>query len=145
MPQIIFQAESDIDQINANYFCADQTNMNQTLTSRNFSDCSKSNLYAPNSEVVIGALLYSSFDCQESVDFSVIFQNISIALAVNYEGTIGSLSFSYTVINDEYITKPVQCNVSNVSAAFSQNLNSKILVNISPTNERRILYTLYNE
>jgi hypothetical protein len=119
--------------------------MNQTLTSRNFSDCSKSNLYAPNSELVIGSLLYSSFDCQESVDFSVIFQSVNISIAVNYQGILGSFSFSYTVIDDEFINKPVQCNLNNVSAAFSQNLNSKVLVNISPTNPRRILYTLYNE
>ena len=47
MSKVIFQAEIDIEQINPNYFCADQTSMTQQLTTRNFYDSALINLYIP--------------------------------------------------------------------------------------------------
>ena len=74
--KILFSAEIDTNDIDPNYFCTDQTNMNQTNTTRNFYDSSNINLYATETDIVIGNFLYSSVNCQKSVDFTNIVQNI---------------------------------------------------------------------
>ena len=142
-PQIVFQAESNLSEINPNYFCTDQTNMNQENTSRNFYDSAKTNIYLPNTDIVIGNMLYSSVNCQDSVDFSVIFQSVNMSLNVNYDNIQGVLSFGYTVVDDEYVNNPVVSSVSNVSKSFINEINSKVYITRSPTNPDRILYILY--
>ena len=117
--------------------------MNQENTSRNFYDSAKTNIYLPNTDIVIGNMLYSSVNCQDSVDFSVIFQSVNMSLNVNYDNIQGVLSFGYTVVDDEYVNNPVVSSVSNVSKSFINEINSKVYITRSPTNQDRILYILY--
>ena len=100
---VVFQAEIDTNDINPNYFCTDQTNINQQLTSRNFYDSALINLYLPNTNTVIGNCLYNSVNCQQSEDFSKIFQNIWSAISVDYNGIVGAFNVNYIVKNSEYI------------------------------------------
>jgi hypothetical protein len=142
MVKIIAQFESDIEQINQKYFCSDQTNFNETISSRNFYDSSLIDVFVPNTDIIIGKQLYASVNSQTSADFSKIIQNIFTTFYINYEGIIGTISFNYTVVDSEFIDTPVKSKILNVSGIFD-NLNMNMNINQSNIKENRILYTLY--
>jgi hypothetical protein len=139
---IIFSCEVDTLDINTNYFCADQTNMNQELTTRNFYDSAKVNLYAPGTDIIFGSSLYNSVNCQESQDFSEIFQNIWSVLAVDFEGIVGTFAVNYIVINSEYIESPIISNITTSSGVFGSCIGKEVYINQSPNNPTRILFEI---
>ena len=143
MTSPIFESEIDINDINPNYFCTDQTNMNQELTTRNFYDSALINLYAPNSNLVIGNCLYNSVNCQSSKDFSQIVQNIWSLLTVNYNGIVGSINVNYPVINSEYINYPSRSTITSATGVFSSLINNNVIVSQSSTNPSRVLFTIF--
>lgn len=139
---VIAQFESDLNQIDLNYFCTDQTNVNQTITSRNFYDSAVIDVFVPNTDIVVGKQLYASVNSQSASDFSTIIQNVSTTLSINYEGIIGTINFNYPVVDSEFIISPVTSKVTSVSGIFSDpNLN--VIIKQSATNPDRVLYTLY--
>ena len=81
-------------------------------------------------------MLYSYVNCQDSVDFSVIFQSVNMSLNINYDNVEGVLSFCYTVVNYEYVNNPVISSVSNVSKSFINEINSKVYITRSPNKPR---------
>lgn len=143
MVHIIAQFESDLSQIDLNYFCTDQTNINQTITSRNFYDSSVIDVFVPNTDIVVGKQLYASVNSQTSSDFSKIIQNVSTTLSINYEDIIGTINFNYTVVDSEFIITPVTSKVTSVSGIFSDP-NINVIIKQSATNPDRVLYSLYN-
>ena len=140
---VIAQFESDLSQIDLNYFCTDQTNINQTITSRNFYDSSVIDVFVPNTDIVIGKQLYASVNSQSASDFSTIIQNVSTTISINYEGIIGTINFNYTVVDSEFIITPVTSKVTSVSGIFSDP-NINVIIKQSETNLDRVLYTLYS-
>ena len=94
---VVAQFESDLNQIDLNYFCTDQTNVNQTITSRNFYDSAVIDVFVPNTDIVVGKQLYASVNSQSASDFSTIIQNVSTTLSINYEDIVGTINFNYTV------------------------------------------------
>ena len=142
--QVLFHAEINVDEVNSTLFCTDQTNMNQELTTRNFYDSSEINLYAANSDIVIGKCLYSSVDCQKSVDFSKISQNIWSLLSLNYEGAVGTFVVNYSVIDSEYLKDPNVSMISSASGVFAQYMNKNVYIAQCPTNPSRIMFIIYS-
>ena len=140
---VIAQFESDLSQIDLNYFCTDQTNINQTITSRNFYDSSVIDVFVPNTDIVVGEQLYASVNSQTTSDFSKIIQNVSTTLSINYDDIIGTVNFNYTVVDSEFIVTPVTSKVTSVSGIF-QNPNINVYIKQSTTNPSRVLYTLYS-
>ena len=140
---IIAQYESDLSQIDLNYFCTDQTNINQTITSRNFYDSAVIDVFVPNTDTVVGKQLYASVNSQATSDFSKIIQNVSTTLSINYDDIIGTVNFNYTVVDSEFIVTPVTSKVTSVSGIF-QNPNINVYIKQSTTNPSRVLYTLYS-
>lgn len=139
---IITQFEANLDQVNRNYFCTDQTNCNQLLTSRNFYDSSEIDLFIPNTNIVIGSQLYSSVNVQKSSDFSNCLQNIQNMVNINYKNIVGTLIFNYSVINSDYIKEPVISKVQSVSGIFN---NIDLNVYIQKVNDtNKVLYTIYS-
>jgi hypothetical protein len=143
--KVLFSAEINTDEINPNYFCTDQTNINQTVTTRNFYDSANINLYATNTDIVIGNCLYSSVNCQASVDFTNINQNIWVLFDVNYEGSIGSFVTNYTVLNSEYLLSPNISNILSTSGIFSTYSKYNVYITQSENNPSRILFIIYSE
>ena len=141
--KVIAQFESDLSQIDLNYFCTDQTNINQTINSRNFYDSAVIDVFVPNTDIVVGQQLYASVNSQTTSDFSKIIQNVSTTLSINYEGIIGTINFNYTVIDSEFIITPVTSEASCVSGIFT-NPEITIYIEKSTTNPDRVLYTLYS-
>ena len=140
---VIAQFESDLSQIDLNYFCTDQTNINQTITSRNFYDSSVIDVFVPNTDIVVGEQLYASVNSQTTSDFSKIIQNVSTTLSINYEDIVGTINFNYTVVDSEFIITPVTSKVTSVSGIFSDP-NINVIIKQSETNPDRVLYTLYS-
>jgi hypothetical protein len=141
--KVIFQAEINVDEVNPNYFCTDQTNINQELTTRNFYDSAQINLYIPNTNIVIGSSLYSSVDCQRSVDFTKVYQNLWSLLAVESEGVSGTFVVNYSVVDSEYITIPNISIVSSATGVFSAYAGYKVYITPSENNPTRILFIIY--
>ena len=140
---VVAQFESDLNQIDLNYFCTDQTNVNQTITSRNFYDSAVIDVFVPNTDIVVGKQLYASVNSQSASDFSTIIQNVSTTLSINYEDIIGTINFNYPVVDSEFIISPVTSKITSVSGIFSDpNLN--VIIKQSATNPDRVLYTLYS-
>jgi hypothetical protein len=143
--KVLFSAEINTDEINQNYFCTDQTNMNQTNTTRNFYDSSNINLYATETDIVIGNCLYSSVNCQRSIDYLNIIQNIWILFEVDYEGSVGSFVTNYAVMNSEYISTPNISNILSTSGIFSTFLKYNVYITLSENNPLRILFIIYSD
>jgi hypothetical protein len=143
--KVLFQAEINVDDINLNYYCTDQTNINQRLVTRNFYDSSEINLYVPNSDIVIGSCLYSSVNDQKSYDFKEVTQNVWSLLSLNYEGIVGTFVVNYSVINSEYMTIPNVSTISSASGVFSEHINKNVYVTPSTNNPSRILFIIYSE
>jgi hypothetical protein len=144
MPKIIFQAEIDVDQINPNYFCTDQTSTTQRLTTRNFYDSANIDLYLPNTEIVIGSCFYTSVNCQASEDFQRVVQSVDSLLTVNYEDIIGSFSTRYPVVDSEYLNAPAVSNLLTTSGVFSPFSKKNVYITQSPNKESRVLFILYD-
>lgn len=144
MSKVIFQAEIDIEQINPNYFCTDQTSVTQRLTTRNFYDSALIDLYLPNTETVIGSCFYTSVNCQSSEGFQNVVQSVDSLLTVNYEGIIGSFSTRYPVINSEYLNSPAVSNLLTTSGVFSNLSKKNVYITQSPNKESRVLFILYD-
>ena len=142
--QVLFQCEIHNTEINPNYFCTDQTNINQELT-RNFYDSAEINLYSAENDIVIGKCLYSSVDCKKSVDFSKITQNISVLLSLDYEGAVGTFVVNYTVIDNEYLTVPNISMISSASGVFSAYLNYNVYITPSDDNPLHTTFIIYSE
>ena len=140
---VIAEFESDLSQIDLNYFCTDQTNINQTITSRNFYDSAVIDVFVPNTDIVVGKQLYASVNSQSASDFSTIIQNVSTTLSINYEDIIGTINFNYPVVDSEFILTPVTSKVTSVSGIFSDP-NINVIIKQSTTNPDRVLYTLYS-
>ena len=140
---VVAQFESDLNQIYLNYFCTDQTNVNQTITSRNFYDSAVIDVFVPNTDIVVGKQLYASVNSQSASDFSTIIQNVSTTLSINYEDIIGTINFNYPVVDSEFIISPVTSKVTSVSGIFSDP-NINVIIKQSATNPDRVLYTLYS-
>ena len=143
--KVLFQAEINVDQINLNYYCTDQTNTNQRLVSRNFYDSSEIDLYVPNTDIVIGSCLYSSVNDQKSFDFKEITQNIWSLLSVNHDGDVGTFIVNYSVINSEYMTVPNLSTISSASGVFSPHINKNVYITPSDNNPSRILFIIYTD
>lgn len=144
MSKVIFQAEIDIEQINPNYFCTDQTSVTQRLTTRNFYDSANIDLYLPNTETVIGSCFYTSVNCQSSEGFQNVVQSVDSLLTVNYEDINGSFSVRYPVINSEYLNSPAVSNLLTTSGVFSNLSKKNVYITQSPNKESRVLFILYN-
>ena len=144
MPNLVCQFESNMPTVFANYFCTDQTNMNQTLSTRNFYDSAKIDVFLPNTDIVVGKQLYASVNTQSSPDFSRIIQNVNTTLTINYEGLIGNLSFNYVVVDSEFIASPILSKVTSVSGIFN-NININVFINQSATNPDRVIYAFYTD
>jgi hypothetical protein len=138
----IAQFESDLRQIDLNYFCTDQTNINQTITTRNFYDSAVIDVFIPGTDTVIGKQLYASVNSQGTSDFSKIIQNVTTTLSINYDDIIGTINFNYTVVDSEFIKIPVTSKVTSVSGIFT-NPNINVYIKQSTSNPNRVLYTLY--
>jgi len=144
MVKVIFQAEIDVDQINPDYFCTDQTSTTQRLTTRNFYDSSLIDLYLPNTETIIGSCFYTSVNCQSSEGFQRVIQSVDSLLTVNYEDITGSFSTRYPVINSEYLNAPAVSNLLTTSGVFSPFSKKNVYITQSPTKESRVLFILYD-
>ena len=141
--KVLFSAEINTDEINPNYFCTDQTNLNQTITTRNFYDSAVIDVFVPNTDIVVGKQLYASVNSQTTSDFSKIIQNVSTTLSINYEDIVGTINFNYTVVDSEFIITPVTSKVTSVSGIFSDP-NINVIIKQSATNPERVLYTLFS-
>ena len=137
----VSQLEIDINQLNQNYFCTDQTNITEEVTTRNFYDTARFDLFIPGTDLVIGKQLYSSSNCQTNSDFSICLQNINNMLSVDYDNIVGTIVFNYSVVNTEYLTNPCKSNVQSVSGVFTD--IKYVLIEPVP-NSTRILYSFYN-
>ena len=144
MPNVIFQAEIDVDQINPDYFCTDQTSTTQRLTTRNFYDSSLIDLYIPNTETIIGSCFYTSVNCQSSEGFQKVIQSVDSLLTVNYKDIIGTFSTRYPVINSEYLNSPAVSNLLTTSGVFSHLSKKNVYITQSPTKDSRVLFILYD-
>ena len=145
MPNIIFQAEIDVDQVNLDYFCTDQTSMTQRLTTRNFYDSSLIDLYLPNTDTIIGNCFYSSVDCQSSEGFEEVIQSVDSLLTVSFEDIIfGSFSVRYPVVNSEYLNSPAVSNILTTSGVFSDLSEKNVYITQSPNKKNRVLFILYD-
>ena len=144
MPNVIFQAEIDVNDIDPTYFCTDQTSVTELLTTRNYYDSSLINLYIPNTETVIGLFLYSSVNCQSSLGYERIVQSVDSLLVVNYEGINGTFSVRNPVTNSEYINSPAVSNLLTTSGVFTNFVKKNVYITQSPYKESRVLYILYD-
>jgi hypothetical protein len=140
--KIIAQYQADLDQVNERYFCTDQTNALQKVTSRNFYDSSVIDLFLPNTNTIIGQQLYSSVDSQIKSDFSICLQNIQNLLSINYNGIVGTVTFNYTVVNSEYLISPCISRVESISGVFN-NIDMYVYIEKIKDTNNTLLYTLY--
>jgi hypothetical protein len=138
----VSQLEIDISQVNQNYFCTDQTNVTQKVTTRNFYDTDQIELFIPGTDLVIGKQLYASSNCQTNSDFSICLQNISNMLSVDYDNIVGTIVFNYSVVNTENLTNSCKSNVQSVYGVFTD--IKSVLIQPVP-NSTRILYSFYKD
>jgi len=138
---IICQFEVNIDQVNEQYYCTDQTNIRQKISSRNFYDTAQIDVFVPNTDIIVGQQLYSSANSQFSSDFNNCLQNINNLLSVNYNNIIGTIIFNYAVLNTENLKVPCISKVQSVSGVF-KDIDLYVFIEPKPENSR-ILYTFY--
>ena len=134
MPINILDVEYNVNDINSNYFCSDQTNMNQIITTRNYYDSANVPLYASSTNIQLGELLYNSTNCQKTSDFSIINQIITHTIFINYYGIIGQISYVYPVYNSEYVLNETVSAVNTVSGCFNSVDLKNLIVNTSYNN-----------
>jgi hypothetical protein len=134
MPINILDVEYNVNDINSNYFCSDQTNMNQIITTRNYYDSANVPLYASSTNIQLGELLYNSTNCQKTSDFSIINQIITHTIFINYNGIIGQISYVYPVYNSEYVLNETVSAVNTVSGCFNSVDLKNLIVNTSYNN-----------
>ena len=139
---VLFSCEIDISQVNQHYYCTDQTNTLQRLETRNFYDSAQIDLFATGTDIVFGSSLYSSVDCQASVDFSVVIQNVLATMSVNYEGLVGTFAVNYVVVDSEYIQTPIISLITTASGVFIDWVGKKVLITQSPFNPDRVLFEI---